>query len=58
VAAAEVACRGRPPKPEMDEVVVVVGGGGAGSCGKGSTRRGHAQLALLAVQRAIEVLHL
>jgi len=56
VAAAEVACRGRPPKPEMDEVVVV--GGGAGSCGKGSTRRGHAQLALLAVQRAIEVLHL
>ena len=57
MAAAEVACRGRPPKPEMDEVVVVVGGG-AGSCGKGSTRRGHAQLALLAVQRAIEVLHL
>jgi hypothetical protein len=57
VAAAEVACRGRPPKPEMDEVLVVVGGG-AGSCGKGSTRRGHAQLALLAVQRAIEVLHL
>jgi hypothetical protein len=40
----------------MDEVVVV--GGGAGSCGKGSTRRWHAQLALLAVQRAIEVLHL
>ena len=57
MAAAEVACRGRPPKPEMDEVVVVVGGG-AGSFGKGSTRRGHAQLALLAVQRAIEVLHL
>ena len=34
------------------------GRGGAGSCGKGATRRGHAQLALLAVQRAIEVLHL
>ena len=34
------------------------GRGGVGDCGKGATRRGHVQLALLAVQRAIEVLHL
>ena len=37
MAAAEVACRGRPPKPEIDEVVVVVGGERAAA---GRVRRG------------------